>query len=137
MPTPGWNDDGTMIADLAQFDVLQEIAEAERHRPWASGIHSRTLFKKPDLRVVLISMEAEGRLKEHHADGTISLYVLKGQIRYSTQGEVYELRTGNLFTLGASIPHSVEAVEESAFLLTISWPSGEKLQDMPHRGYGT
>ena len=46
MPIPGSNDDGTMIADLAQFDLLNEIAEAEQHKPWASGIYSRTLFKK-------------------------------------------------------------------------------------------
>ena len=54
MPIPGSNDDGTMLADLAQFDLLNEIAEAEQHKPWASGIYSRTLLKKPDLRVVLI-----------------------------------------------------------------------------------
>ncbi len=137
MPIPGSNDDGTMIADLAQFDLLNEIAEAEQQKPWASGIRSRTLFKKPDLRVVLVSMEAAAQIKEHHADGTSSLYVLKGYIRYSTQGQVYSLRAGSLFTLGASIKHSVEAMEESGFLLTISWPSDRQLQDMPHRGYGT
>jgi len=85
MPVPGFKDDGTMIADLAQFDVLHEIAEAERQKPWASGIHSRTLFKKPDLRVVLISMEAAARLKEHHADGASSLYMVKGHISATTR----------------------------------------------------
>jgi quercetin dioxygenase-like cupin family protein len=137
MPIPGSNDDGTMIADLAQFDLLNEIAKAEQQKPWASGIYSRTLLKKPDLRVVLISMEAAAQIKEHHADGTSSLYVLKGRIRYSTQGQVYDLRVGSFLTLGASIKHSVEAMEESGFLLTISWPSDRQLQDMPHRGYGT
>lgn len=137
MPIPGSNDDGTKIADFAQFDLLDEMAEAEQQKPWASGIRSRTLFKKPDLRVVLISMEAKAQIKEHHADGSISLYVLKGHIRYTTQGQVYDLRAGSLFTLGASIKHSVEAMEESGFLLTISWPSDRQLNDMPHRGYGT
>lgn len=137
MPIPGSKDDGTMTADLAQFDLLAEIADAEQQKPWASGIHSRTLFKKADLRVVLISMEAEARLKEHHADGTSSIYMLKGHIRHTTQGKVYDLRAGGLFTLGASIKHSVEAMEESGFLLTLSWPSDRQLHDMPHRGYGT
>jgi len=137
MPIPGSNDDGTMTADFAQFDLLTEIAEAEQQKPWASGIRSRTLFKKADLRVVLISMEAGAQLKEHHADGTSSIYVLKGRIRYKTQGQVQDLRAGSLFTLGASINHSVEATEESGFLLTISWPSDRQLHDMPHRGYGT
>jgi quercetin dioxygenase-like cupin family protein len=137
MPIPGSNEDGTMIADLAQFDLPDEIGKAEQHKPWASGIHSRMLFKKEDLRVLLISMEAGALIKEHHADGTSSLYVLNGYIRYSTQGQVYNLRAGNLFALGASINHAVEAVEESSFLLTISWPADRKLRDMPHRGYGT
>jgi hypothetical protein len=39
--------------------------------------------------------------------------------------------------LGASIRHEVEAREDSALLLTIAWPSTEKLQAMQHRGYGT
>jgi hypothetical protein len=37
MPIPGSNDDGTMIADLAQFDLLNEIVEADQQKPWASG----------------------------------------------------------------------------------------------------
>ena len=137
MPIPGSNDDGTMIADLAHFDLLREITESEQRKPWASGIHARTLYKKQDFRVVLISMEAAAQMKEHHVDGTSSVQVLKGYIRYSTQGQVYELRPGNLLTLGASIKHEIEAVDESGFLLTISWPANRELLAMPHRGYGT
>lgn len=33
-----------------------------------------------------------------------------------------------MLTLGASIKHELEAREESALLLTIAWPIGEKLQ---------
>ena len=137
MPLPGSNDDGTMVADLGRFDLLREITESEQQKPWASGIYARTLYKKPDFRLLLICMEAAARMKEHHVDGTSSVQVLKGNIRYSTQGQLYELRTGNLLTLGASIKHEVEAVEESAFLLTISWPGNRELLALPHRGYGT
>ncbi|MGI8770729.1 MAG: cupin domain-containing protein [Acidobacteriaceae bacterium] len=130
-------DDGNMIDDLAQFDLVREIADAEQTKPWASGVHSRTLFKKPDLRVVLIAMEKAARMKEHHADGTLSVQVLKGQVRFGVQGRTYDLRAGNLLTLSASIKHDVEALENSAFLLSISWPSSEELRAMRHRGYGS
>jgi quercetin dioxygenase-like cupin family protein len=76
-------------------------------------------------------------MKEHHADGTISLQVLKGHVRVTIQGKQHDLHTGNLFTLAASIRHDVEAIDESAFLLTISWPSAEDLAAMKHRGYGS
>lgn len=117
--------------DLAQFDLLREMTESEQRKPWASGIHARTLLKKEDFRVVLISMEAAAQMKEHHVDGASSVQVLKGHIRYSAQGQVYELRAGSLLTVGASIKHAVEAVEESGFLLTISWPVNREQPAMP------
>jgi quercetin dioxygenase-like cupin family protein len=129
--------DGTMIDKIAQFDLAREIADAEQKKPWPAGLYSKTLFKKHDLRVVLISMQSDARMKEHHADGTISLHVLKGEIRVSVNGKPHELSTGTLFTLGASIRHDVEAKSDSAFLLTISWPSNEELAAMKHRGYGS
>jgi quercetin dioxygenase-like cupin family protein len=76
-------------------------------------------------------------LKEHHADGTISVQVLKGSICFTAQGDDHGLQVNGVLTLGPSIKHKVEALEESAFLLTIAWPSDEKLQAMKHRGYGT
>jgi quercetin dioxygenase-like cupin family protein len=129
--------DGTMIDRLAQFDLHQEIADSEQKKPWQSGHFAKTLFKKHDLRVVLITMENAAKMKEHHADGTISVQVLKGQIRFSVHGKPHDLKSGNLLTLSASIKHEVQALEDSAFLLTISWPSDEELAAMKHRGYGT
>jgi quercetin dioxygenase-like cupin family protein len=129
--------DGNMIDKIAQFDLAREIADAEQKKPWPAGLYSKTLFKKHDLRVVLISMQSDARMKEHHADGTLSLHVLRGQIRVSVNGKPHDLPTGTLFTLGASIRHDVEAKSDSVFLLTISWPSNEELTAMKHRGYGS
>jgi quercetin dioxygenase-like cupin family protein len=129
--------DGTMIDKLAQFDLLKEIAESEQKKPWQSGHNARTLFKKHDFRIVLITMEAAARMKEHHADGTISIQGLKGHIRVTVHGKSHDVHVGNLFTLAASIRHDVEAIDDAAFLLTISWPSPEELAAMKHRGYGS
>ena len=137
MTTEGFADDGTMLKDLVLFDLAQEMKDCEQKRPWTVGHFARTLFKKSDFRMVLISMEKGSILKEHHADGTISVQVLKGSIRFTAQGEERSLRVNAVLMLGASIKHEVEALENSAFLLTVARPSGEKLQAMRHRGYGT
>jgi quercetin dioxygenase-like cupin family protein len=129
--------DGTMVDKIALFDLPKEIADAEHKKPWHSGIHSKTLYKKHDLRVVLISMQNAAHMKEHHADGTLSIQVLKGEIRVSVNGKPHDLPTGTLFTLGHSIRHDVEAKSDAVFLLTISWPSAEELAAMKHRGYGS
>lgn len=130
-------DDGNMIDDFASFDLTKEIADSQSKKPWTAGHFAKTLFKKADFRTVLIAMEPGSRMKEHHADGTISVHVLKGEIRFTVQGKVHTLPEGSLMTLSASIPHEVEAVKDSAFLLTISWPSNTELLEMKHRGYGT
>lgn len=137
MTTEGFADDGTMLKDFAQLDLAQEVLNSEQTKPWQTGHTARMLFKKADFRMVLISMEKGSVLKEHHADGTISVQVLKGSIRFTAQGEVHTLQAHSLLALGASIKHEVEALEESAFLLTIAWPNADKLQKMQHRGYGT
>ena len=129
--------DGTMIDKIAQFDLPKEMADSEQKKPWPSGIYAKTLFKKHDLRVVLISMQNSAHMKEHHADGTLSIQVLKGHLHVSVNGKSHDLPTGTLFTLGHSIRHEVEAKGDSAFLLTISWPSADELAAMKHRGYGS
>jgi quercetin dioxygenase-like cupin family protein len=137
MTIPGSGSDGNMTAELGQFSLTKEIADSRKQKPWPSGIHARTLFKKKDFRVVLITMEHAARMKEHHVDGTSSVQVLNGSVRYSAQGQAFDLKAGDLITLGASIKHEVEALEEAAFLLTISWPENQQLLAMQHRGYGT
>ncbi|MEO6817076.1 MAG: cupin domain-containing protein [Edaphobacter sp.] len=137
MTTEGYADDGTMLKDFAQLDLAQEMLASEQTKPWQTGHTARMLFKKADFRMVLISMEKGSALKEHHADGTISVQVLKGSIRFIVQGETHTLHANSLVSLDASIKHQVEALEESAFLLTIAWPNAEKLQTMKHREYGT
>jgi quercetin dioxygenase-like cupin family protein len=111
----------------AQYDLPQEIRDAESRKPWRSGLHSKMLVKKDDLRVVLFAMEPGATLKEHHADGSITVHVLQGEIRFHTPDRDCRLRTGQMLTLGRSIKHTVESVGDSAFLLTISSPGTQEL----------
>jgi quercetin dioxygenase-like cupin family protein len=127
----------TPTANFATFNLSHEIADSEQKKPWQSGLYAKTLYKSDDFRTVLITMERGAQMKEHHADGTISIHVLKGSMRVQAQGQAHGLATASLFTLAPSIKHDVEALEDSAFLLTISWPTSEKLRSLEHRGYGS
>jgi quercetin dioxygenase-like cupin family protein len=117
METPG----SIMTDDLAQFDLALELRGAQSRKPWPSGMYSKTLVKRDDLRAVLFVMEPGAMLKEHHADGSITVQVLQGEILFRTQEQSHTLRTGQLLTLARSIKHSVESAGDAAFLLTISW----------------
>lgn len=128
---------GNMTAAFEHFDLTREIAALQLQKSSKSGVASRLLFKNADLRVVLLALNSGAKLDEHHADGTISVHVLRGAIQLRTQGAAHDLPAGHLFTLGASLPHSVSASEDSVFLLTLSWPRDPELRSLPHRGYGT
>ena len=47
------------------------------------------------------------------------------------------LQVGQVLTLAPRIKHDIEARDDSAFLVTLSWPTSETLQSLPHRGYGS
>ena len=66
------------------------------------------------------------RMNEHHVDARISVHGLEGRIRIRMSDEAVEVSAGELVALEYAIPHEVEALEESTFLLTISWPGGTK-----------
>jgi quercetin dioxygenase-like cupin family protein len=112
-------------------DLAEELFHFANHKPWQSGLYSKLLVKAEDLRVVLIAMHAGAKMKEHHTDGTTTIQVLQGALRLQVQGKSQDLRVGQVLTLAPRVKHDVEASEDSAFLLTIAWPSSETLQSLP------
>ena len=113
----------TLGAPILQCDLLQEIESLHSEDVWLqkTGPSSKTLVKHPDLRVVLIALRKDMRMAEHKATAAISVQTLAGHIRLKLPDRMADLPMGQLLVLDRSVPHDVEAVEDSAFLLTMSW----------------
>ncbi|HEY6385486.1 MAG TPA: hypothetical protein VIX91_07375 [Candidatus Acidoferrum sp.] len=88
---------------------------------WQGGRNSKTLVKHPDFRVVLTALKSNARLHEHKAAGRISVQAIAGHIRMHVQEKAIDLPAGHMLALERALPHDVEALEDSAFLLTIAW----------------
>jgi quercetin dioxygenase-like cupin family protein len=131
--------DGTLSGAGLQFNLAGELDQLHRDESWLlpTGRSSKTLVKYPDLRIVLIAMKAKSRLHEHTAAGRISVLTLKGHIRLHLPERVVDLPAGNLLALDHCVSHDVEASEDSAFLLTISWPPETKIVEAKPRGEET
>jgi quercetin dioxygenase-like cupin family protein len=119
-----------MAAPYLEFDIARELQQLHREGGWQSGQNAKTLVKYDGLRVVLIALKARSRIPEHHTEGQVSIQTVVGHIQVRAQGRTFELRLGGLLALDQGVPHDVEAVEESAFLLTIARP-GEKDRSVP------
>jgi quercetin dioxygenase-like cupin family protein len=108
---------------LLQIDLDRELQQLRREESWQreTGRSSKTLAKYPDFRIVLILMKGGTRMRQHRAEGRVSIQQLKGQVRIHLADRKVNVAAGHLLVLDCGVLHDVEALGESALLLTISW----------------
>lgn len=92
-----------LAGSYLECDLPAEIHRLRAETTWSTGHNARTLIKYDDLRVVLIALQRNA----------------------SIPGRTFSLRPWGMVALDRGVPHDVEAMEESAFLLTISWPGAQ------------
>jgi quercetin dioxygenase-like cupin family protein len=112
-----------LAGPLLQIDLERELQQLRREDSWhrPTGRSSKTLAKYPDFRIILILMKAGTLMRQHRAEGRISIQQLKGQACMHLADRKVNVSTGHLLVLDCGVLHDVEALEESALLLTISW----------------
>ena len=118
----------SMATPYLECDLVRELDQLHREPGWSSGQNAKTLVKYDDFRVVLTALKAHSRLPGHQADGRISIQTVAGHIQVRVEGRTFDLPSGSLLALDQGRPHEVEAVEDSAFLLTIAWPGRSEKQ---------
>ena len=113
---------GILTGPLLTFDLDREIQQLQSEGRWQSGHTAKTLAKYPNLRIVLVVMKTGGRLDKHRTEGRICVHPLLGRIQFRTAERTVDLKAGQMLTLEGDLPHDVDALADSAFLLTIAWP---------------
>ncbi len=108
-------------ARLVEIDLNKFMADLKQETTWAESEHnSITIFKSNTTTIVLIGMHKNAELKEHKAIGNISVQVLDGEINFFAEQQKLLLGKGQMITLEANIYHSIIALQESFFLLTLT-----------------
>ncbi|MGI8554440.1 MAG: cupin domain-containing protein [Dehalococcoidia bacterium] len=98
-----------------------QIASLQKEPAWQRGERAaKTLVKEGRLRVVLTLMRAATELHEHKTEGATTIQCLSGRMKVNSLGRSIELIEGEMIALDGGVPHAVEAIGESAFLLTIA-----------------
>ncbi len=115
-----------LVGATQTFDLAAESAQLRYERGFREGDrNANTLVKAPAFRVVLTAMRAGARLEEHHAAGPITIQTIEGRLRLQVGGQPVDLPAGHLLALESGLAHAVEALEDSVFLLTLTWPRGD------------
>ena len=87
-----------------------------------AGRSARTLVKYPDLRIVLVSMKAGTRLKQHRTNARFAILMLAGHVRLHLPNATVEVPRGELLALDRDVSHDVEAIRQITFLLILARP---------------
>ena len=112
-----------LAAPVLRFDLRSELQQLRQKDSWKreTGRSSKTLAKYPDLRVVLILMKGGTRMRQRRAAGRVSIQSLDGLARVHMASGNVTLQAGQLLILDCGVLHDVEALQESALLLSLSW----------------
>lgn len=105
-----------------EFELAAEIEKLRREPAYQTGRNAKTLVKYEDFRIVLTAIKGGTSIHEHHSAGRISVQTVAGHIRMHALGREVDLPEGHLLVLDRDVRHDAEAVEDSAFLLTVAWP---------------
>lgn len=108
-------------APLVSIDLIDFIKTIKDESAWKNKDRNAiTVYKTNGLRLVLMAMRKNAVLARHTADGILSLQVLEGEINFISDDKSVVLEKGQMIALHKGLPHSVTAIKESVFLLTLT-----------------
>lgn len=111
--------DRLLDATLVQMDIDDAIRRIKAEVAWnTSDRNAITIYKTDGLSIVMIALHKNAVIAKHTASGIISVQVCEGEIQFATDEESVVLKKGQMIALHKRIPHTVTALQESAFLLT-------------------
>jgi quercetin dioxygenase-like cupin family protein len=101
-------------------DIRTEITRLKSEPAWASGDrHGVSLVKGDGINVALMLLKKGAKLQEHHTKAPITVHLLEGRINFVASDKPHPLTAGMLLALDRAIAHSIEALEDSALILTV------------------
>jgi quercetin dioxygenase-like cupin family protein len=107
------------VGGMVSLSIMDEVARLKEKPEWSSEDRLAVSLVKDDaLNILLLVLKERARLAEHRTKGPIAVHVLSGAVRFSAGSEQVVLSSGSMAALDRNIVHSLEAIEESAVLLT-------------------
>ena len=111
---------------LLHLQLSEQLERLRQEPTWRTrGRNAITLTKEPGLRLVLMLLGKGTKISEHQAAGPLTFHVLTGSVTFRAGARVESLEAGELIVLESAVAHEVEALEESACLLTLAGAAQE------------
>jgi len=114
------NTERLLDGPLLIFDLPSLMEKIIPEDSWQKNKrNSITLLKSENMRLVLIALSSGEEIDFRQSDNLISLQLMKGEVEFYTENKTVILKQGQLLTLHENIQHSLVAIGETIFLLTV------------------
>jgi len=96
-----------------------EIVDLDTWAQDMPGEQTKAIVKTAEMELARLVLAAGKELPTHKVSGPIIVHCLTGEITLTAMGKIQSLMPGQLLHLAPNEPHSVQAIADSVFLLTI------------------
>jgi quercetin dioxygenase-like cupin family protein len=91
-------------------------------------VQSIAIFKDPNLEVIRMMLPTAKMIPPHRVNGPITIQCLAGEVLVTADSQVQRLHAGDLQYFAGGVMHQLEAIQDSALLVTIVLlPAGSKV----------
>ncbi len=106
-----------MVMDLPFF-MLQLKTEPS----WQEGDRNATVvYKTEHITEILVALRKDANITKGATDAVIKLQVLEGNVLFEAEEHSVRLYEGQMLALQKNVAYSIKALEESVFLLTLTY----------------
>jgi quercetin dioxygenase-like cupin family protein len=110
-----------MDAPVVTIDVPKFIKQIKSEPAWEKNDrNAMTIYKTNGVRIVLMALHEGAVMEKHTTNGIVSVQLLDGEINFNTEDHSITLKKDQMVAVHRNVPHSVTAIKESAFLLTVT-----------------
>ncbi|PCJ66464.1 MAG: hypothetical protein COA58_06715 [Bacteroidetes bacterium] len=114
------NGERLLYAPLVQMNINKFIKQLKNEEAWKKEKHNTiTIYKSDSVTIVLRGMHKKNTRKPSRVNGDATVQVLKGKIKIHVDGSFIQLKKGQMLGITSDTLHSVEAVRDSFYLLTV------------------
>lgn len=97
---------------FGEVHVLAEQIEEGKDK-----VQFKSVFSNDNGGAVLIAFKAGQRLDTHTAPAEVMVNVLEGEIEFTMLDKPHTIKAGEFLLMGADVPHSVLAKDDSKIML--------------------
>lgn len=113
--------DRVLDAPYVFVDIPAFIDQLKSEKAWEKNDRNGiTVFKSESLTMVVSALQASARLPDNDVDEFLTIQVLHGNVRVTTQDGDIDMKEKNMITFHPGVVHSAQAITDAILLITTS-----------------